>query len=96
MSMRGSCGKEKGLDIDPMRRLGREELRLFDILSHKGDADENNTEIPSPPSQSASHQGNKQQQLLIRMQEKGTLRTSIRTCCTTLGHIPEGTRVSMQ
>jgi hypothetical protein len=41
---------------------------MFNILSHKGNANEDNTEIPSHPSQNGCHQGNKEQQVLVRMQ----------------------------
>jgi hypothetical protein len=36
---------------------------MSDILSHKGNANQNITEIPSHPSQNGSHQKNKQQML---------------------------------
>jgi hypothetical protein len=39
---------------------------MFDILSHKGNANQN-TKIPSHPSQAGNHQELKQQQMLARM-----------------------------
>jgi hypothetical protein len=38
------------------------------ILSHKGNANQNSTEIPSHPSQKGNHQENKQH-MLARMRE---------------------------
>jgi hypothetical protein len=40
---------------------------IFNILSHKGNANQNDTEIPSHTSQNGYHQENKQQQMLVRM-----------------------------
>jgi hypothetical protein len=44
---------------------------MFNILSHDGNANQNNTEIPPHPSQDDSHQENKQQWMLARMVEWG-------------------------
>jgi hypothetical protein len=48
---------------------------MFNILNHKGNANQNYTEIPSHPSQNVYHQENKQQ-ILARMLGKGTLYTA--------------------
>jgi hypothetical protein len=40
-------------------------------LSHKGNANQNDTEIPSHPSQNGYHQENKKQQMLVRIWGKG-------------------------
>jgi hypothetical protein len=36
---------------------------MFNVLSHKGNANQNYAEIPSHPSQNGNHQGTKQQML---------------------------------
>jgi hypothetical protein len=46
---------------------------MFNILSHWGNANQNHTEIPFHPIPNGYHQENKQQQMLVRMQEKETL-----------------------
>jgi hypothetical protein len=51
---------------------------MFDILSHKGNENKNNTEIPFPSSQQAIKHiiawlQNKQHHMLGRIQEKETL-----------------------
>jgi hypothetical protein len=40
---------------------------MFKILSHKGNANQNYTEIPSHPSENSNHQENKN---MVRMQRK--------------------------
>jgi hypothetical protein len=40
---------------------------MFNILSHKGNANQNYTEILFHPNQNGNHQENKQQQVLVRM-----------------------------
>jgi hypothetical protein len=40
---------------------------MFNILTHKGNANQNYTEIHSHPSQIGNHQENKQQQMLVGM-----------------------------
>jgi hypothetical protein len=45
----------------------------FNILSHKGNANPNYSKIPFYPSQIYDHQENNQQQMLARVQEKGSL-----------------------
>jgi hypothetical protein len=42
---------------------------MFNILNHKGDANQNNIEIPSHPSHSSYYQESKQQQMLVSMAE---------------------------
>jgi hypothetical protein len=44
---------------------------MFNIFIHKGNANQNSTEIPFYPSQHGYHQENKQQQILVRMQGRG-------------------------
>jgi hypothetical protein len=41
---------------------------MFNIFSYQGNANQNCTEIPSHSSHNGLHQGNKQQQMLARMQ----------------------------
>jgi hypothetical protein len=43
---------------------------MFDILRHKENENQNNTKIPSHPSQIGHHQENKQQQMLARYGKK--------------------------
>jgi hypothetical protein len=51
---------------------------MFNILSHKGNANQNDTEIPSHPSQNGCHQESKQQMLAKEMRgKKDTLLTGI-------------------
>jgi hypothetical protein len=40
------------------------------ILSHEENANQNDIEIPSHPSQNGNHQENKQQQMLVRIEER--------------------------
>jgi hypothetical protein len=47
---------------------------MFNILSDKGSANQNYTEIPSHPSQNGSHQENKQQ-ILVKMWGERNLHT---------------------
>jgi hypothetical protein len=42
-------------------------MKMFNILTHKGNANQNNIEIPSHPCQNGYHEENKQQQKLARM-----------------------------
>jgi hypothetical protein len=46
---------------------------MSNLISHEGNTNQNNTVIPSHPSQNGYHQDNKQQQMLVKMQTKGTL-----------------------
>jgi hypothetical protein len=41
---------------------------MFNIFSHQGSENENDTEIPCNPSRNSYHQANKQQQIIARMQ----------------------------
>jgi hypothetical protein len=50
----------------------------FNILSHQGNANQNDTEIPSHSSQNGSHQEHKQQLMLARMQGVGEKNLYIR------------------
>jgi hypothetical protein len=50
---------------------------MFNILSHKENANQNNTKIPSHLSQIGNQQGNKQQQMLARMWRKRNLHTPL-------------------
>jgi hypothetical protein len=43
---------------------------VFNIPNDQGNANQNNFEIPSQPSQNDYYQENKQQQMLVRMQWK--------------------------
>jgi hypothetical protein len=43
---------------------------MFNILNYKRNANQNDTEIPSQPSQNGYHQENKQQQMLVRRKGK--------------------------
>jgi hypothetical protein len=43
---------------------------MFNILIHTGNANQNNIEIPSHPSQNSYHEENEQQQMLASMQGK--------------------------
>jgi hypothetical protein len=43
---------------------------MFTILSHKGNANQSNTEIPSHPSHNGYIQENKQSQTLLRIRGK--------------------------
>jgi hypothetical protein len=40
---------------------------MFDTLSHKGNANQNSTRIPSHPNQNGNHQEKKQQQMQGKM-----------------------------
>jgi hypothetical protein len=40
--------------------------KVFNIFSHQGNVNQNDTEIPSHPSQNGYHQENKQPQILAR------------------------------
>jgi hypothetical protein len=40
---------------------------MFDIFSHKGNANQKYSEIPSHSSQNGNHQENNQQQMLAKM-----------------------------
>jgi hypothetical protein len=42
-----------------------ESQQLFNILSHEGNVNQNDTEIPSNPSQNGKHQENKQHQVVV-------------------------------
>jgi hypothetical protein len=44
--------------------------KMFNILSHQRNADQNYIKISSHSSHNGYHQKNKQQQMLVRMQEK--------------------------
>jgi hypothetical protein len=46
---------------------------MFNIVSHKGNADQNYFEVPSHPSQIGFHQEHKPQQMLVKMWGEGTL-----------------------
>jgi hypothetical protein len=48
---------------------------MFNILIHKGNANQKHTRIPIYPTQIGHHQENKQQQMLVRMQGKGNPHT---------------------
>jgi hypothetical protein len=55
---------------------------MFNILSHQGNANQHDTEIPPHPTQNGHHQENKHQ-MLVRMQmgwgcREGTLHTFVR------------------
>jgi hypothetical protein len=43
---------------------------MFNILIHKGNANQNYTNIPSHPSEIGNHQENKHQQMLMKIWEK--------------------------
>jgi hypothetical protein len=43
---------------------------MFNILRYKENTYQNDTEISSHPSENSNHQENKQQTMLVRMQEK--------------------------
>jgi hypothetical protein len=43
---------------------------MFNTLSHKGNTDQNDSDIPSHPSQNSYHQENKQQMLGKNMERK--------------------------
>jgi hypothetical protein len=45
--------------------------KMFNILGNKGNANQNDIEIPSQPIQNGCHQEYKQQQMLVRMQGGG-------------------------
>jgi hypothetical protein len=46
---------------------------MFNIPVHKGNTNQNYTEIPSHPNENGNHQKNKQQMLVRMEREKGTL-----------------------
>jgi hypothetical protein len=50
----------------------KEYKKIFNILQHKGNADQNLTEIPCHPSHNGNHEENKQQ-MLAGMWGEGTL-----------------------
>jgi hypothetical protein len=53
--------------------MANKHKEMFNIFSHKRNTNQNYTEIPSCSCQNGNHQENKQNQMLVRMQEKGIL-----------------------
>jgi hypothetical protein len=51
---------------------------MLNILSHKGNANQNNTEISSHPNLNGNHQENKKQMLVRMQREKEPIYTVVR------------------
>jgi hypothetical protein len=54
-------------------QMANKSIKILNILSHKGNANQNCIEILSHSSQNGYHQRNKQQQMLVKLWVKGSL-----------------------